>query len=84
MISQLARPTSHYFKLLFNVVDTIISDALQAMFSTGLSERFADDKALSADDRHFLQIMKDGVEKLSGRYVAPAPFQGATFLMLNN
>ena len=61
-----SKPASHYFKLSSNVIDNSISDALQAMYSTEFSERFVESKALSVDDKRFLQRF-EAVSRLCGQ-----------------
>ena len=78
------KPMAHYFRPEANIIDTAISDALQSMYRTEFSERFSEGKALSAEDRQFLKIMKEGVRMESGKYVAPVPFKDPNVVLPSN
>ena len=78
------KQTSHYFLPPARVQETTISDRLKAMYSTEFSERFTEGKALSVEDRKFLEIMRLGVKKVDGHYEAPVPFRNADVALPNN
>ena len=65
-------------------MDTSISDSLKAMYETEFSERFTEGKALSLEDKRFLEIMNTGVKKVAGHYEAPVPFRNDNVSLPNN
>lgn len=78
------KQTPHYFLSPSRVVDTSISDSLKAMYETEFSERFTEGKALSLEDKRFLEIMNTGVKKVAGHYEAPVPFRNVNVSLPNN
>ena len=77
-------PSNHYLLPSNSLRDTTISKQLKAMYSTEFDEQFAENKALSVEDKRFLQILDEGVRKVDGHYEAPVPFRSSNVFLPEN
>ncbi|XP_072048931.1 uncharacterized protein [Amphiura filiformis] len=81
---QLNRSSDVQISLRSTVKETINPFQVCQMMELDFSDRCSEQKSLSHDDRHFMEIVKDGVHMKDGHYVMPLPFKAKEVKMPNN
>jgi len=77
-------PSPHHFTSSTTIRDEYISKSLKEMYLLDFNEENSEERALSNEDKEFLNIMQNGVTLVDNHYQLPLPFRNPKLTMSNN